>query len=164
MSKEPYRHSNQLCFKCRQLLDQLCNLSFHLGTFSFQLCILPSHVVSHYSHVFCQSSHVFCHPSSVHVLDVHSICFVLSVCILLFELCFLPLKQSILFTKYYFWGWYGGAMVLGNLPPRASYNLDDSRARAYCASSWCGWELSGHFYSPLSFLSSFSLSLGDSPI
>ena len=41
---------------------------------------------------------------------------------------------------------------------RASYNLDDSRARAYCACSRCGWVLFGHFYSPLSFLSFFSLS------
>ena len=30
--------------------------------------------------------------------------------------------------------------------------------------SRCGWGLFGHFYSPLSFLSSFSLSLGDVPI
>ena len=34
----------------------------------------------------------------------------------------------------------------------ASYNLDDSRARAYCACSRCGWGLFGHFYSALSFL------------
>ena len=46
----------------------------------------------------------------------------------------------------------------------ASYNLDYSRARAYCACSRCGWGLFGHFYSHLSFLSSFSLSLGDGPI
>ena len=46
----------------------------------------------------------------------------------------------------------------------ASYNLDYSRARAYCTCSRCGWGLFGHFYSPLSFLSSFSLSLGDGPI
>ena len=45
-----------------------------------------------------------------------------------------------------------------------SYNLDDSRARAYYACSRCGWGLFGHFYSPLSFLSFFSLSLGDGPI
>ena len=32
----------------------------------------------------------------------------------------------------------------------ASYNLDYSRARAYCASSRCG--LFGHFFSHLSFL------------
>ena len=45
-----------------------------------------------------------------------------------------------------------------------SYNLDYSRARAYCACSRCGWGLFGHFYSHLSVLSSFSLSLGDGPI
>ena len=37
-------------------------------------------------------------------------------------------------------------------------------ARAYCACSGCGWGLFGHFYSRLSFLCSFSLSLGDGPI
>ena len=42
-----------------------------------------------------------------------------------------------------------------------SYNLDDSRARVYCACSRCGWRLFGHFYSFLSFLSSFPLSLGE---
>ena len=34
----------------------------------------------------------------------------------------------------------------------ASYNLDYSRARAYCACSRCGWGWFGHFYSHLSFL------------
>ena len=51
--------------------------------------------------------------------------------------------------------WSGSAIVLGKLPVPGSafYNLDDSRARAYCACSrcWCG--LFGHFYSPLSFSS-----------
>ena len=42
--------------------------------------------------------------------------------------------------------------------------LDYSRAGHCCACSWCGWGLFGHFYSRLSFLSSFSLSLGDGPI
>ena len=62
-------------------------------------------------------------------------------------------------------GWLGDAMVLGKLlvPGRPS-NLADSRARAYCACSRCGWGLFGHFYSHLSFLSYFSLSLGDCPI
>ena len=56
-------------------------------------------------------------------------------------------------------------MVLGKLPVRGRpTNLDYSRARAYCAYSRCGWGLFGHFYSHLSFLSSFSLSLGDGPI
>ena len=33
-----------------------------------------------------------------------------------------------------------------------------------CACSSCGWGLFEQFYSPLSFLSSFSYSLGDGPI
>ena len=56
-------------------------------------------------------------------------------------------------------------MVLGNLPvPGRPTNLDKGRARVYCACSRCGWGLFGHFYSPLSSLFSFSLSLGVSPI
>ena len=56
-------------------------------------------------------------------------------------------------------------MVLGKLPvPGRPTYLDDSRARAYCACSRCGWGLFGHFHSRLSFLSAFSLSLGDGPI
>ena len=56
-------------------------------------------------------------------------------------------------------------MVLGKLPvPGRPANLDYSRARAYCACSRCGWGWFGHFFSHLSFLFSFSLSLGDGPI
>ena len=56
-------------------------------------------------------------------------------------------------------------MVLGKLPvPGRPTIFNDSRARAYCACSRCGWGLFGHFYSPLSFLSSFSLSVEDGPI
>ena len=58
-------------------------------------------------------------------------------------------------------------MVLGKLPvPGCPTNLDCSRARAYCACSRCGWGLFGHFFSRLSFLFSFSLSLSleDGPI
>ena len=56
-------------------------------------------------------------------------------------------------------------MVLDKLPvPVRPTNLDRSRTRAYCAYNRCGWGLFGHFYSPLSFLSSFSLTLGDGPI
>ena len=55
-------------------------------------------------------------------------------------------------------GWSGGAKVLGKLSvPGRPTNLDNSRARAYCACSRCGWGLFGHFYSRLSFLFSFSL-------
>ena len=62
-------------------------------------------------------------------------------------------------------GWSGGAMVLDKLPvPGRPSNLADSRARAYCACSGCGWGLFGHFYSHLSFLSSFPPSLRDGPI
>ena len=55
-------------------------------------------------------------------------------------------------------------MVLGKLlVPGRRINLDNSRARAYCACSRCGWGLFGHFFSPLSFFVSFSL-FGDGPI
>ena len=51
-------------------------------------------------------------------------------------------------------------MVLGNLPvPGRPANLGYSRARAYCTFCRCR-----HFFARLSFLSSFSLSLGDGPI
>ena len=53
--------------------------------------------------------------------------------------------------------WSSGAMVLGKLPvPGRPTNLDQSRAKAY---SRCGWGLFGRFFSRLSFLFSFSLSL-----
>ena len=56
-------------------------------------------------------------------------------------------------------------MVLGKLlVPGRSTIFDFSKARAYCAYNGCGWGLFGHFYSRLSFLFPFSLSLGDGPI
>ena len=62
-------------------------------------------------------------------------------------------------------GWSGVAMVLAKFPmPERPTNLDYSRARAYCAYSRCEWGLFGYFFSHLSFLSSFSLSLGDGPM
>ena len=56
-------------------------------------------------------------------------------------------------------------MVQGKFPVlwRLTY-LDYSRARAYRACSRCGWELFGIFFSRLSFLPSFSLSLEDGSI
>ena len=37
-------------------------------------------------------------------------------------------------------GWSGGAKVLGKLSvPGCPTNLDNSRAKAYCACSRCGW-------------------------
>ena len=56
-------------------------------------------------------------------------------------------------------------MVLGKLlVPGRPTNMDFSRARAFCARRRCGWGLFGHFFSHLSNLSSFSLSLGYGPI
>ena len=52
------------------------------------------------------------------------------------------------------WSWV-------NFQCRGVLQFGYSRAIAYCACSRCGWVLFGHFYSPLSFLFSFSLSLGD---
>ena len=54
-------------------------------------------------------------------------------------------------------GWCNGAGK-PSLPGRPT-NLDNSRARAYCAYSRCGWGMFGHFFSRLSFLLSFSLSI-----
>ena len=60
-------------------------------------------------------------------------------------------------------GWSGGAKVLGNLPvPGRPTDLDYSRAMACCACSRC--RCLDIFFSHLSFLFSFSLSLGDGPI
>ena len=70
-----------------------------------------------------------------------------------------------LIIAFLFSGWSGGAKVLGKLSvPGRPTNLEYSRARAYCACSRCGWGLWGHFFLRLSFLSFFSLSLGDGPI
>ena len=53
-------------------------------------------------------------------------------------------------------------MVLGKLPVLGRpTNLDESRASAYCACSRCGRGLFRHFFSHLSFLFSFFLSLGE---
>ena len=59
----------------------------------------------------------------------------------------------------------GGAKVLDKLPgPGRPINLDYSRARAYCACNRCGWGVVWTFFSHLSLLFSFSLSLGDGPM
>ena len=58
--------------------------------------------------------------------------------------------------------WSGGAKVLGKVSVLGRpTSLDDSRAKAYCTCSRCGWGLFGHFFSHPSFLFSVSLSLGD---
>ena len=56
-------------------------------------------------------------------------------------------------------------MVLGKLPvPGRPTGLYKSRGRACRTCSRCGWGLFEQFYSNLSFLLSFSLSLGDDSI
>ena len=53
--------------------------------------------------------------------------------------------------------------MLGKLSvPGRPTSLNDSRARAYCACSRCGWGVVKTF--SLSSIFSFSLSLGDGPI
>ena len=62
-------------------------------------------------------------------------------------------------------GWSGGAMVLGKLPvPGRPTTLMIVGQGPIALAVGAGGRLFGHFYSPLSFLSSFSLSLGDGPI
>ena len=55
-------------------------------------------------------------------------------------------------------------MMLDKLPVPGSPTKDFSRAMAYCTCSMCGWGSFGHFFSPLSLLSSFSVSLEGGPI
>ena len=62
-------------------------------------------------------------------------------------------------------GWSGGAMVLGKLPVLGRPSiLDESRARAYCACSRCGWGLLDIFLSSIISLFFLPLSGGDGPI
>ena len=59
----------------------------------------------------------------------------------------------------------GGAMVLGKLPVPGRPTIWMRVGQGPIALAvGAGGGLFGHFYSPLSFLSSFSLSLGDGPI
>ena len=56
-------------------------------------------------------------------------------------------------------------MALGKLPVPGRPTIWMIVGQGHiCACSRCGWGLFGNFYSPLFFLSSFSLSLGDGPI
>ena len=63
------------------------------------------------------------------------------------------------------WWWLGGAKVLGKLSlPGHPTNLDDSRARAYCACSRCGWGCLDIFFLSSILFPFPSLSLGDGSI
>ena len=70
---------------------------------------------------------------------------------------------SFTFGLYSIKEWSGGTNVLGKLSvPGRPTNLDYSRTRD--KRSRCGRGLFGHFFAHLSFLSSFSLCLGEGPI
>ena len=59
----------------------------------------------------------------------------------------------------------GGAMVLDKLPVPGRPTIWITAGQGPTALAvGAGWGLFGHFYSHLSFLSSFSLSFGDGPI
>ena len=63
------------------------------------------------------------------------------------------------------WGRSGGAMVLGKIPVPGRPTIWMIVGQGPTALAvGAGGGLFGHFYSRLSFLSSFSLSLGDGPI
>ena len=69
--------------------------------------------------------------------------------------------ENFCFRIEFFWsgGWPGGAMVLGKLPVAGRpTNLDDSRARAYCACSRCGGG-GLYIFTVLYLFTSLSLSL-----
>ena len=64
------------------------------------------------------------------------------------------------FVSFFFGfrGWSGGAKVLGKLSvPGRPTSLEDSRARAYCACSRCGWGCLDIFLSSIFSLLSPSL-------
>ena len=62
-------------------------------------------------------------------------------------------------------GWFGGATVLGKLPVPGRPTIWMIVGQGpIVLSVGADGGLFGHFYSPLSFLFSFSLSLGDDPI
>ena len=77
----------------------------------------------------------------------------------------LYLSFQIIFCFYSVRGWSGGAMVLGKLPVPGRPTIWMIVGQGPIALALgAGGGLFGHFYSPLSFLSFFSLSLGDGPI
>ena len=54
---------------------------------------------------------------------------------------------TIAISVFPFWGWSGGAKVLGKLTVQGR----PTKLRAYCACGRCVWMLFGHFFPGLSF-------------
>ena len=67
-------------------------------------------------------------------------------------------------NSFRYMGLSGGAMVLGKLPVPGRPTVWIIVRKGPTALAVGAWGLCGHFHSHLSFLSSFSLSLGDGPI
>ena len=67
-------------------------------------------------------------------------------------------------SRSYFGGWSGGAMVLGKLPvpgrPTTLITVGQGPTALAAGAGWVVWT----FFPRLSFLFSYSLSLGDGPI
>ena len=135
----------------------ICQLSWDFTTFACDGFVIEHCLFPFLARLFLKKASKYCHSPGVVAVVVrrHAKTLTFSYISVITEDIYLKLS-----------GWSGGAMALSNLPVpgRPSYNLDDSRARAYCACSRRGWGLFGHFNSHLSFLSSYSLSLGDGPI
>ena len=67
--------------------------------------------------------------------------------------------ETIIFMRLMHAGGLFGVKVLGKLSVSGRpTGLMNSRARACCSCTGCGWGLFGHFFSCLTFLFSFSLS------
>ena len=84
----------------------------------------------------------------MHNRDVFMIFFNMKVCCVLIK-AILMTTHNIPLSIWGAIGWCDGAGYTSSVG--ASYNMDDSRARAYCAWSRCGWGLFRRFYSHLSF-------------
>ena len=78
-----------------------------------------------------------------------------------FETIYTPFRFRFLIQKT---GRSGSAMVLGKLPVPGCPKIWMIVGQVPIAIAVGAGEGGGHFYSPLSFLSSFYLSLGDGPI
>ena len=160
------------------MYEPLLNKGIFSGIFLFQIC---SHAISTYEKILLLLLYIsddiffFLIPKLEEVISVSLKCFPLkqlsAILKVVHHIILVCVPRGHITSKSRRTGGrrLGGgsdsAKVLGKLPmPGRPTYLDYSMARAYCACSRCGWGLFGHFFSHLSLLFSFSLSLGDGPI